>query len=570
MRLAVLTSRVATPAECARTPLDSQSILALSGEHDFVLCVDEDSPGVEELRTAGVRVHVGDKRLLHLPGGREIDSDEAESDWLNAQHTEAPFDALLAGSDRPWDRLMTRPDLRDVPLGVVAGDGPAAHAVRLGADRVWLDRHAHELWLAASRLQSADFVVGHAPPEAYGMAATGVPWGPLTSMSDLVAAEEVSGGLVVVVATGIGSHQAGRLVPDAIARIRFAPSTTIVVIVPEDISDASPVAPAVATSVPPRLRTSVVIVPAGRNGDAGCFLEVADAIIAHDASDLAIPAVRRRALGVPTAVLHPAASVAPLAKLDRRSSTARAVLVPMSPAVELVAVLDGLMEDPRADVAVFHDPATAGEAARLLGRREVLESDATVFAPPRPPYGMADAQHPVAGLVAVHRRMWGSLRQLLMRGTSPDEMAATLVGVSGIGAYSLAVLLTQGTAPTSGNRVVPEWFVDHGPLTCLRVAPSDGAVTSEPLAQPQVAVVEQRPPEQPESESLRDWVKAHHWRARARLALPWRLGLANVVRDGELPEEVVAWIKSHRAADRARLALPWKLGLLPRAMEGRW
>lgn len=577
MRLALLLGRVPSDDECSRSPFDGPALVELSREHDLVVTVDEDSPAIVQVREAGIPVHVSDKRHVHLPGGREADADEVHREWLETAHAEAPFDVIVADSARSPTHLRSG-RLGEVAWGLALATGPTAHARRLARDGAWLREHGHDLWLAASRAATSDVLIGGATARAHTLGASvRVPVRRLSRPRDPSLVERVTGRHVVVVATGVSEAEAGNLVARALARVDVDARTTVFVVCPPPLPGAADLEGAIAAGIPVNLSRQVVLVPSGVDAIAGGLTATADALVVVDATELSIPAVERRAEQVPTALLGDADEVVedvltPVASRSR-PDPAHHGLLRWTDAPHVRRQLQAMMADPRLDAVVLHGDGAADTATTWLDLDDVGSADVVLGARPRPPWSLPATDRVHADVLALHRRTWAAVVRVLQDVGDLSDLVATTANLPGMTTHTLAVVADDRpgapTVPPGADRALPG---DHGPLPVAMIGP--------PPAQP---VVERVPPADtgvaaparagtPASDlaDLRSWAKSQRWATRARLALPWRLGLGDAVSSGTLPDGVVAWVRDHRITDRARLVLPWKWGLLPRAMEDLW
>lgn len=596
LHLALLLSRLPDARECARNVLDTEAVLALAEVHDVVVAVDDYSPAVGALRQAGIPVHVSDKRHIHLPGGEVVDADEALARWLVGHHDQAPFDVLLASAERPALGRV-RNALADVPWGVVLGVGPTAHLERLAVDETWMAKHGHELWLAASNAACADLVVSGVDPLSFGLRTRGVPVVSMLHPPVPMLADRVSGELVVVVATGASALEAPEVLEGVASVLEPGPETTVVVIHGPDLADAQPLGPVISAMMPDELARRTVLVGAGNHDAAGAWIEAADALVLLDGTELTIPLVARRSGTVPTVVLEdwdPSATPPNLAlKPVAPPAPARVDLLPWTTRDDVERQLRGLQRARDVDMVVLHDADTS-DAAAWASRPAISRFDVVVGARSRPPWGLGDHRKLDPRAIALHRRTWSAVIRTLPDVRGPADLVARFSSLAGARSHTLGLLAlpaSEGTWRAPGRDPRP-MSLANGPLVDLRLPqpPSrdargrtQGRQQPEPVTRgetggaPAGGSEKARPagpvfdPATDGAEThLREWASSTRWAARARVALPWRLGLGKAARRGDLPVEVLAWVRQHRIRDRARLAAPWRWGLLRRVMGERW
>lgn len=565
MNLLLLLGRVPSSAECARSSVDGDWLVALAAVHRITVVVDEDSPALTTLRDQGVTVHVSDKRHVYLPGGRFIDADEALSGWLLEQHRATPFDLVLTSSDRPVLGHARAP-LGDVPWAVAAATGPAAHANRLALDEQWMEAHGHELWQAGSAVAAADLVISPVQPRALGLHSGRKQVKTLLPMSMPQRTGHARGDLVVVVATGVGHAAATAMMEDALRRIDLHPALTVIVLHSPAPPDAEGVRPALRAGIPIGVEEQVVLVPTGRYSRAGAWIDAADALVLADATEFLIPAVNRRAAAVPTVVIgddpDPGRVNGVLDELPRRHGGGSTELLPWTNPQRIADELRGLRRTSTLDMVVVHTDAAVEEATRWRTNGDLTTVDVVLAAQSRPPWGMPRADRLDGGLVALHRRTWTAVADALPRVADLAGLVAMLGDPAGATSHTLAVIgrdeVTVSTSPATGS---PPLVLTGGPLPRVRL-PSPPAEAARAASRPARAAEVDA--------GLRAWARTTTWGERARLALPWSLGLRSAIEDGRFPDSVVEWARTHTALDRARMALPWRYGMLPRAMEGHW
>lgn len=602
MRFAYLATTLADRNSIGWGPFDEPSLLELAQEHDVTVLVDESTPAVDRLREDGIRIHVSDKRTTLLPHGVVVSADAVQASLLARWHEIQPYDLLVYSAERPFDLAQHEPALAHIPRATVLDAGPLL-ASRLAMESPQLAwRYGRYAWLSAGFAAGSDILISDAPPEAYGLRGSVLPpWRRVHAMPESRPPGGTSGLLVVVATTDDLAGLAGA-VPRALKAVPVDTSTTIVVIHAALPGVDDRVRKVVADASPPRLREATILVPVrDEQGVGSAFVASADTVVCSKSSDLAIPAVRRRAAQVPAVVLDDGhvREAAPFTRdLPPPRDPARVVTVAARSGglPGIVELLDRLEDEDRADMVVLHDPDYAEDAARLARAPRVGRADIAIMTRPRLPYGDADARRACRHLIAVHRRLWSSLRPLLR--DAPTLAHVVVPGLDLSHTDAVRLLMLPGPDDECGRLRKSEdywssvWIANHGVLPRPRLGAdaavrldrfarkrteggdgehdSSGGVRGEPDAGDRArdAGASDAGPD------LRTWVEDKRWAQRARLALPWRFGLLAEVMapDGPdaLPPAVRAWVKDHPWADRARLALPWRLGLLPRAMRGRW
>jgi hypothetical protein len=419
---------------------------------------------------------------------------------------------------------------------------------------------------------AADVVIASTPPSGLGL--RDVPTRALFEPPVPMLADRAVGELVVVVATGL-SHLDAPLLHDALrSAVELDSRTTVVIVHGPDLPDATPVGPAIAAGLSADLSTQVLLVGADRLGQAGAWVEAADALVLLDEAELMVPVVARRTRTVPTVLL------------DRTAPGWRApsmVLEPVTPAgpgrVGLLSWSGGrataeelraLLRTSDLDLIVLHAPEAVREAERWLSMPGLSRSDVVVGARARPPWGMGDPKQLDAALLGLHRRTWAAVLEPIEDAEDLGALVARVADLSGARSHTLSIVASSRAepswvAPSCGSAPLS---MTHGPLPELRVpVPAPDRTTEDAGRAPASASASTT---SPPTAGVRDWARSSRWATRARAALPWRFGLRKAIATGEFPTEVVRWIRRHPIQERARLVLPWRWGLLPRAMEDRW
>lgn len=606
MRLAYLTTAVAEPDALRGGPFDAGSLLDLAGDHDITVMADESTPAVDRLRAAGLRVHVSDKRTTRLPHGVLASADAIQARLLAQWHRAAPFDLLAYSAERPADLALDESSLAGIPRAAVLDAGPLLTSRMIMETPELARAHGRHAWLAAGFTAGSDIVIADAPPAAYGLREAGLPpWRSVYALPEPARPSQTPPHLLAVVATTEDLAGLATVSRRALEAVAVGEATTVVIVHAALRGAEDRIRTILGDAVPARMRGATVLVPADDGqGVGGAFLARADAIVCARASDLVLPAVRERAAQVPTVVLDGDLRQAPAftSELPGVRAPARTVTAPV-PSGRLAGVtdlLDRLEDDDAADMIVLHHPDYADEAARLARAPRVGTADLAVMSRPRLPYGDGDAVRACRHLIAVHRRLWPSLRPLLR--DAPTLAHVVVPGLDLSHTDALNLMVVPGRADGCGRLRDGEdywssvWMAGNGVLPRARLGAdaaarleqfarkrSDGdGATGESAPDRGGSAAPHRTADRPRPGALmprgalglREWVKDQRWPRRARLALPWRFGLLGRVLadDGPdaLPPAVKAWAKDHGWTDRARLALPWRFGLLPRAMRGRW
>lgn len=568
MRVAFVLSRLPCRRELAPGPVDAEWIASRAGDLDPLVFTDHESAGTEVARSAGIEVHVSDKRQLGQPSGGQVTAEEAQARLLLQAHDEKPLDALIYGTDRPLPLDVVAPGLSEVPRGVAVGLGSVADQRWIVDQPELAAERGYELWSTTGFIASADFLVSDVAPAAYGYRENGdlpsrYALRPDLAVEDRVA--EKAGLVVVVAATGLSSL--GGLLEEVECRLVGREPETILV-VHRPLHGEVSAATAVRSGTSPSLRRRTVLVCPGGDGAAASFLAAADQLVCVGAADLAVPAVAEQARVVPTVILDRSGLGGAPGLLDAapqpRWADQRPPLVTMgeeeAPPLDQ---LDDVMEEAHVPGVVLHAPDHERLAHEVAGMRGAVSTGLTFVAEPLAPYGQADPQNLCPHVLGVGSDLLPSLRQQLSRGSTLQGMIAAGLDLSMMDSYVVNFL----PHPADCDRheldrppAAPPWCGMGSPLPRPRL-PGGGYRRGWNEAGRDRAG----------GEGLRDWATSTTWTERIRLALPWRLGLAELVaREGELPCDVRDWAKDHRWVERARVALPWRWGLLPRAMEGRW
>ena len=174
MRIAYITSQVPLRNELSPGPIDAEWITAERTAADFAVFVDFSSVGADVVAETGIPVYVSPKRPVVIEGRMET-AEQIQARTLLRLHLEEPFDAIVYDSSLPADWAWHEPRLGEIPRGVALGAGPIRD-IRVVATAPELFRtHGRRMWALTGSLASADFLVGDAAPESYGLTPADLP-----------------------------------------------------------------------------------------------------------------------------------------------------------------------------------------------------------------------------------------------------------------------------------------------------------------------------------------------------------------------------------------------------------
>lgn len=595
MRFAFITSAVAARDQLDTCTLDAEQLAVLARQHDVVVFADHATTVGDVLRDRRVAVHVSPKRAAQLPEGIRAHADEGQAKQLLDLHRADPFDAVVYSSEHAVDWALYEPALREVPRGVAVSTGPSTNQ-RLVLSRADLvHRLGWHVWTAAGFLATSDFVVADAPLRSYGFEGVLPPRLATRELPEPARRLDHPVGLLAIVACHEDLTGYATLVPTILDRVPISDRTTLVVVHPRfPESENLDVRDLIRQGCPSTMERSVVLIEAREDGVAASFVANADALVCGRLADLAVSAVAARAERVPALVLRGSGTDPPDrfpadVQVTPQRAEAEPVLVPVGADLAVVRDLLDSLEQENVDVVIIHARDADEDAARIAQLPGLSSPTLAVTTRSRMPFGDAEPDHVGLGALGVGRSLWPSLRQLVTRVSSLEELIRRSVNLPAM--ESVRLLAVPGERgpfvrlDPGGADLTSGWVSPHGMLP----RPAVGIVVRERSEPPEEKVADETPPPVQDDEeasvpdeapaedgeaaiTFRGWVKDHRWSSRARLALPWRLGLGRVLRDdrSDIPAAVREWVKDHRWNDRARLALPWKWGLLPKAMEERW
>ena len=582
MRILFLLEYVPGPSECARTGLDSESIVALATRHEIIVAVDENTAGASRLRDAGITVHVSDKRHVHLPDAEQVDADTALAEWIRSRHCDEPFQIVITAPERaPFGTV--RRALPDVPWGVLASAGPTAHTRRLSLDADWIARHGHDLWRAASHVTAADVVISPVAPSALALDTRSVDVRSLEPPPTLKRVDRVAGELIVVALIGTSHVDATSSMAAALDVITLHDETTLVVLHSGRQHGNTDVTRAIAAAIPDDIATQTLLVPTGRHERAGDWLIEADGLVLGDAGELVVPALARAAERLPTVLLGERPqerAVEELTSVPDIDHSQDIVLLPWTNPTDVASMLRVMQRAPEPTSVVLHEDPSAEEAARWRHLPGITRFDVVVGALPRAPWSAPRTDMLAVDILCLHRSTWTAVADELDSVPGLRSLVNRVADLSGMRSHTMGAITVEHPTPTSlrpRNQHGP-LALAGSPLRDVRPPPPDTepkpatpkpAQGTSPAPAPPPAP-DPAPREEHDSRSFEDWVRATRWPVRARLALPWRLGLGAALQDDGVPDGVTSWVKEHTIRDRARLLLPWRWGLLPRAMKERW
>jgi hypothetical protein len=524
MRIAYVTSQIPRRSELSPGPIDAEWIVAERGEIDLTAFVDFSSDGADLVAKAGVPVHISPKRPVVIEGTLET-AEQIQARTLLRLHLEEPFDAVIYDSSLAADWAWHQPRLGSIPRGVAFGAGPVRD-IRLVAGTPALFRtHGRHLWALTGSLASADFILGDAPPEAYGLPSSALP--PRYRLNPLPdeAPATKSLALVALVALNEGPIGLASLVERAIHAHPIGSSTSLVVIHPDVVTGPETAGDIVMGSLPRSLVDRVRVVEPSSDGVAAGVLQQADFVVAARSSDLAIRAVGEAAARVGGAVLEQRPDTAPWLgeTVPEKRPHTEPVLMPVDrPPAELIEAID----DVTAPAVVLHSRGAAQLARRVWRLPGSSRAGLVVVCDTDPYLGSADPARPAFSLLGFRMDSWPSIRRLLEKaGTLHEvvEAAAALTHASQVDLLTLPVggASHGGLTPTPGD--IPAWVTAQGMLPPANLAGLAGGAQADRVIQLE-----------PTGSDIQHWAETHGFR------------------------------------DRIRLALPWKWGLLARAMRGRW
>ncbi|NNL12431.1 MAG: hypothetical protein HKO82_01930 [Acidimicrobiia bacterium] len=524
MRLAYVTSQIPCRSELSPGPIDAEWIVSERGAIDITVFADFSSDGADLVTDAGLPVHISPKRPVFIEGALET-AEQIQARTMLRLHIEDPFDAVVYDSSVTADWAWHQPRLESIPRGVALGAGPIRDIRLVSAAPALFRTHGRHLWTTSGSLASADFLLGDAPPEAYGFRTGPLP--PryrLNALPDPAPAGN-SPALVAVVALNEDPAGLASLVERAGEAAPIGASTILAVIHPDVATGPETTRDIVVGSLPPHLADRVRLAEPSSDGVAAGLLAQADFVVAARTSDLAIPAVREavgRAGGAVIESTRDGATSFGSAGLEKRPHTGPALLPVDRPLADLVEVIDNVT----APAVVLHSREAADLARRVWRLPGSSQAGLVLVCDTDPYLGSVDPARPAFNVLGFRMDSWPSVRRLLEQASTLHELVSWVAGLSHAPRIDLLALPVNGAshgslAPTSAG--IPAWATDRGMLP-----PANFAGLSV------VAAVER--------------IVQH-----------------------ELPgSDIQQWAETHGFRDRVRLALPWKWGLLARAMRGRW
>ncbi len=483
--------------------------------HDVVVFVDELGPGADEARQAGVHVDVSPKRPVDIDGWKS--ADEVVAHHIGDLHERSPFDAVVVSGELGYDPGWFDPRLAEVPLGITVGE-ELHRTARLALEDPDLRRASLPgIWAAAGALTAADFLVGSAPPDAYGFEVEPPPVLTPAEPPPGTAPVPANVSLLAVLATSADRTRLMDVVPATWQQVGNDPRTTTAVIV----SDVHLNGPTVGQLVTLRLdredRERVIVVPVGSDGAAAALVAAADLVVVSERAEIAHPLLT--SIDTPLAahfegeIARPAGRFPTDVSLDTRRRSRTVISGDLD-------ALDRGLDEVDSDVIILSDPRGASQAARLYAYPR-LGDGLTFLGRPAPIHGAAEPTSVSPFSLAVGRSSVPVIRLAIREATDLWDLICTLLN------------------PIHSNhlhiRVLPVGFGEGtrdlvGPTSRLRL-PGRG-----PLRVDAEVILPGAPvrPTSPPVKDLRTWARESTW------------------------------------SDRARLALPWKFGLLRQAMKGRW
>lgn len=574
MRFAFLLTALPLRRHLEAGPIDAEGLLALAADHDLELFVDQATEGSEMLRRSGLPVTISLKRPVEGSDGHKASADALQARALARLHVEAPFDALVYGSDRSLDLAVHEPGLRPIPRIVGLGAGFPHDLRAVWQDRRIFARLARTLHAATGFVSSADFLLSDVPPAAFGLADDGhlPPW---LGASDLVGSAPpepladddprlAAARWIAVAATALGLNDAETLVERLVARLHPGPHTTLLIAIRPPLPDADPIDEAILRGCPEALRSQVVIAATGDDGVAHDFFEAADLVVAATPAELAVrgvaEAARRSGLLLletpsPEPPIRPSVGTFPGSlEADEPPRGARPVrreglriLTWEGTADDMARILEGIGRDLESgemaadDLLVLHAVDRAEPAVDLFALSDLGGVDLVTWARPGYVLGEPNPDHLYPWALAVRAAAVPALARATGRCRSTWELICWAVSSEWLDRLRWLVLPAPEGAdlwePTAFDAIGVRWQPCSGVLPAprwLAAPPPDPFPAPVPLP----------------------------------AYLPRRRFIAKPT--GAPRPVLETWARQARWSQRVRLALPWRWGLLERAMEGEW
>ncbi len=524
MKLGFVLREVPERSWCWPSMVDAEWLTELASQgHGVEVYVDHDGPGADLCRSSGVSVFVSAKRVIE--DERRITSDRSQCLSMARSHRQAPFSALFVAADVAVEPGWLVEELSDVPLGVAVG-GPQFAAIPSALeDPLTSENQLRELWAIAGACDTADFWLGYAPPQAFGLETK-------SSMPLIApgAAVEFAPGpvgpvsLCTVVASvpdrGLLSSLGGLLG----GQVAVGPSTTVVVVTPDVPLSDGRAGDFVHCALPEELSTATIVVHSDWDGAAHAFLERSDHVFLTGPADLAIPAIRElvasgRVSRLTDFAIPLTGELTEIPAASRRGETL--LLADEGDPVALATML----EQSEADAVILHSSETSDLARRLLGWRFAASVDAVVIGEPGPVHGTPSVSKLVPGLIGLRGGARHIAARVLRDSPSLWDFQQRVLQTDNVSRLSVRVLPAEVGDRALSIATVSDgvgWF-GRGPLPLIKMIPTAAKVEAKTTRRPEPAVVDAR-----------------------------------------------TWARRHRWSDRVRMALPFKFGLLDRAMRGRW
>ena len=521
MRIAYVASQIPRRDELSPGPIDAEWIVAERTPADIAVFVDYGSEGADLVREAGIPVHESPKRPVVIEATLET-AEQIQARTLLRLHLEDPFDAIVYDSSLAADWAWHQPSLGPIPRGVALGAGPVRDVRLVTGSPTLFSAHGRDLWAITGSLASADFLLGDAPPGAYGL--TPAPLPPRYRLNRLPAPAPSPSSPQVVALVALSESPAGlaSVVTRAHAVHPIEETTVLAIIHPDVATGPETTRDILTSSLPAGLAERVRLAEPSSDGVAAGLLAHADLVIAARSSDLAVRAVADAVSRTGGIVIESTPDDAPffgdatLEKLDHHQP----VLVPADrPLVDLVATIDAVT----APAVVLHS-YEAAELARRVWRLPGSARAGLVLVCDTDPYlGSIDPARPAFTVLGFGMESWASIRRLLQQAENLHEVVEWAGNLTHA---TLTNLLAVPVAGSSHGRFgpgsdSPAWVTETGMLPAANFA---ALSTADP--------VEQVTHQAPTGSDIQQWAETHGFRDRIRLALPWKWGLlARAMRD---------------------------------------